>query len=51
MKQRFILYRRNNGKYYAEDTVTKKQCSLKTRDEAEALTLLSRHYRHLRHPF
>lgn len=40
MKQRFILYRRNNGKYYAEDTVTKKQCSLKTRDEAEALTLL-----------
>lgn len=40
MKQRFILYRRNNGKYYAEDTVTRKQSSLKTRDEAEALTLL-----------
>lgn len=40
MKQRFILYRRNNGKYYAEDTVTKKQSSLKTRDEGEALTLL-----------
>lgn len=40
MKQRFILYRRNNGKYYAEDTVTRKQTSLKTRDEAEALTLL-----------
>jgi integrase len=40
MKQRFILYRRNNGRFYAEDTVTKKQSSLKTRDEAEALTLL-----------
>jgi integrase len=40
MKHRFILYRRNNGKFYAEDTVTKKQSSLKTRDEAEALTLL-----------
>src|SRR5215469_8367673 len=40
MKQRFILYRRNNGKYYAEDAVTRKQTSLKTRDEAEALTLL-----------
>jgi integrase len=40
MKQRFILYRRNNGKYYAEDTVTRKQSSLKTRDEGEALTLL-----------
>jgi hypothetical protein len=40
MKQRFILYRRSNGKYYAEDTVTRKQSSLKTRDEAEALTLL-----------
>jgi integrase len=40
MKQRFILYRRSNGKFYAEDTVTRKQSSLKTRDEAEALTLL-----------
>src|SRR5712664_2756601 len=40
MKQRFILYRRSNGKFYAEDTVTRKQSSLKTRDEAEAITLL-----------
>jgi integrase len=40
MKQRFILYRRHNGKFYCEDTVTKKQRSLKTRDEGEALTLL-----------
>lgn len=41
MKQRFILYRRNNGKFYAEDTVTKKQSSLKTRDEAEAHVILN----------
>jgi hypothetical protein len=40
MKQRFILYRRNNGRFYCEDTVTGKQESLKTKDEAEALTLL-----------
>ncbi len=40
MKQRFILYRRSNGTYYCEDTQTRKQESLKTRDEAEALTLL-----------
>lgn len=40
MKQRYILYRRKNGKFYAEDTVTKKQESLKTSDKAEALTLL-----------
>lgn len=40
MNPRFILYRRNNGKYYAEDTVTRKQTSLRTRDETEALTLL-----------
>src|SRR6187401_1443739 len=40
MKQRFILYRRRNGTYYCEDTQTRKQQSLKTRDEAEATTLL-----------
>lgn len=40
MKQRYILYQRKNGKFYAEDTVTKKQSSLKTRSKAEALTLL-----------
>ena len=41
MKQRFILYRRKNGKFYCEDTVTKKQASLKTCDESEALVLLN----------
>src|SRR5580658_10085522 len=39
MKTRFILFRRA-GVYYSEDTVTRKQHSLRTKDEAEALTLL-----------
>lgn len=39
MKQRFILYRRN-GTYYCEDTQTRKQQSLRTKDEAEAKSLL-----------
>ena len=39
MKQRFILYRRS-GIYYCEDTLTRKQQSLRTRDEADAKALL-----------
>jgi len=39
MKQRFILFRRA-GVYYTEDTTTRQQISLRTKDEAEALTLL-----------
>ena len=39
MKTRFILFNRK-GVYYSEDTVTGKQHSLRTKDEAEALTLL-----------
>ena len=39
MKSRFILFRRA-GVYYSEDTVTRQQHSLRTKDEAEALTLL-----------
>jgi hypothetical protein len=39
MKSRFILFRRA-GVFYSEDTTTKKQISLRTKDEAEALTLL-----------
>src|SRR6185503_1332089 len=39
MKQRFILFNRA-GVYYSEDTVTRKQHSLRTKDESEALTLL-----------
>lgn len=40
MRQRFSLYRRSNGTFYCEDSVTRRQQSLRTRDEAEALTLL-----------
>lgn len=50
MKQRFILYRRNNGKFYCEDTVTKKQSSLKTTDENEATTLLNAKNESFRQP-
>ena len=39
MKQRFIMFRRA-GVFYSEDTTTGKQISLRTKDEAEALTLL-----------
>ena len=39
MKQRFILFRRAGG-FYSEDTTTRKQTSLRTKDQAEALTLL-----------
>lgn len=40
MKQQFKLYRRKNGRYYAENTTTGKQSSLHTRDKAEANRLL-----------
>jgi integrase len=49
MKQRFILFRRA-GIYYAEDTVTRKQISLRTKDEAEALTLLNAKNESFRQP-
>jgi hypothetical protein len=39
MKTRFILFRRA-GVFYSEDTTTGEQHSLRTEDEAEALTLL-----------
>jgi hypothetical protein len=39
MKTRFILFKRA-GVYYSEDTVTRKQHCLRTKDEAEALALL-----------
>src|SRR5215470_9813052 len=42
MKQRFILYRRKvGGMFYVEDTQTKKQESLCTKDRAEAKSLLN----------
>src|SRR5476649_796665 len=39
MNQRFIIFPRK-GIYYCEDKTTGKQTSLRTKDEAEALTLL-----------
>ncbi len=41
MKLRFILYRRSNGTFYSEDTVARKQESLRTKSEDEAGTLLN----------
>jgi hypothetical protein len=49
MKQHFILFRRS-GIYYIEDTTTGKQSSLRTRDEAEALTLLNARNEAIRQP-
>ena len=49
MKQRFILFRRA-GVYYAEDTVTRKQISLRTKDEGEALALLNAKNESFRQP-
>jgi integrase len=40
MKQRFILFRRA-GVFYSEETATGKQISLRTKDQAEAITLLN----------
>lgn len=49
MKQRFILFRRA-GVFYCEDTVTRKQSSLRTRDESEAVTLLHSKNQAVRQP-
>ena len=40
MKSRFIMFRRGSV-FYAEETATGKQTSLRTKDEAEAITLLN----------
>jgi hypothetical protein len=39
MKQRFLLYLRS-GTYYCEDTQTRKQFSLRTKDKTQALRLV-----------
>ena len=41
MKTRYILFRRDNGVYYTEDTTSGKQSSLRTREETEAKSLLN----------
>ena len=40
MKTKYTLFRRN-GIYYSQDSATGQQKSLRTRDEAEALKLIS----------
>jgi hypothetical protein len=49
MKTRFILFRRA-GVYYCEDTTTGKQSSLRTKNEAEAHTILSARNESFRQP-
>jgi integrase len=49
MKPRFIMFRRS-GVYYSEDTVTRKQHSLRTKDESEAQTLLNAKNESFRQP-
>jgi hypothetical protein len=50
MKQRFILFKRG-GVFYCEDTSTGKQESLRTKDQAEAKTLLHARNEAVRQPF
>jgi integrase len=51
MKRRFILYRRKRGgMFYLEDTLTRKQESLGTKDRSEALSLLNARNESLRQP-
>jgi len=49
MKNRFILFRRGDV-FYSEDTVTRKQHSLRTKNEAEAVTLLNAKNESFRQP-
>lgn len=51
MKRRFILYRRKlGGTFYVEDTQTRKQESLGTKDRAEATSLLNARNESVRQP-
>lgn len=51
MKRRFILYRRKRGGvFYLEDTETRKQESLGTKNRAEAMTLLTARNESVRQP-
>ena len=51
MKQRFILYRRKvGGMFYVEDTETRKQESLGTKNRAEAKSLLNARNESVRQP-
>ncbi len=41
MQDKFHLYRRPNGMFYAEEVGTRRRKSLKTKDEVEARRLIS----------
>jgi integrase len=49
MKSRYILFKRG-GVFYSEDTTTRKQTSLRTKDEAEAVILLNAKNESFRQP-
>ncbi|MCE7962293.1 MAG: hypothetical protein DYH05_07300 [Acidobacteria bacterium ACB1] len=49
MNQRYILFQRA-GVFYCEDRQTGKQCSLRTRDKAEGITLLHARNETVRQP-
>jgi hypothetical protein len=48
MKQRYILFKRA-GVFYSEDTTTRKQISLRPKDEGEAAILLNARNEAARH--
>lgn len=51
MKRRFVLYRRKlGGMFYIEDTETRKQESLGTKDRAEATSILHARNESVRQP-
>ena len=49
MKSRFIMFKRS-GVDYSEDTTTRKQTRLRTKDEAEVLTVLNAKNESFRQP-
>jgi hypothetical protein len=49
MKTKYTLFRRG-GIYYSQDSATGQQKSLRTRDEAEAVSLLNAHNEAQRQP-
>jgi integrase len=50
MKQKFSLYRRDNGVFYLQDMATGKQQSLRTKDENEAKALVAAKSEAIRQP-
>lgn len=51
MSQPYRLYLRSNGKYYLEDTATRKQTSLRTASKTVALQRLTAHLQAAEQPY